>query len=125
MGNTYQLDAGALPQGNYTYVASTNLGDKKYTANGAFYVNAVITEYQQTTANHQLLNTMAQRTEGKMYMPTNLLNIVDDLEKSGQVKTITYEDRRYEEMINLKWIFAIILVLLTAEWFFRKRNGEA
>lgn len=125
VGNTYQLDAGALPQGNYTYIASTNLGDKKYTANGAFYVNAVIAEYQQTTANHQLLNTMAQQTQGKMYMPAQLLNIVDDLEKSGQVKTITYEDRRYEEMINLKWIFAVILVLLSVEWFFRKRNGEA
>jgi len=125
VGSAYQLDAGALPQGNYTYVASTNLGDKKYTANGAFYVNAVIAEYQQTTANHQLLNTMAQQTQGKMYMPTQLLNIVDDLEKSGQVKTITYEDRRYEEMINLKWIFAVILALLSVEWFFRKFNGEA
>jgi hypothetical protein len=123
-GNAYQLDAGALPQGNYTYVASTNLGDKKYTASGAFYVNAIIAEYQQTTANHQLLNTMAQQTQGKMYMPAQLLNIVDDLEKSGQVKTISYEDRRYEELINLKWIFALILVLLTVEWFFRKRNGE-
>jgi len=123
-GNAYQLDAGSLPQGNYTYIASTNLGDKKYTANGAFYVNAVISEYQQTTANHQLLNTMAQQTQGKMYMPASLLSIADDLENSGQVKTITYEDRRYEEMISLKWIFAIILALLSIEWFFRKRNGE-
>jgi len=123
-GNTYLLDAGALPQGNYTYAASTNLGDKKYAANGAFYINAVVSEYQQTTANHQLLNTMAQQTQGKMYMPASLLSIADDLEKSGQVKTITYEDRRYEEMISLKWIFAIILALLSIEWFFRKRNGE-
>ncbi len=124
VGNAYQLDAGALPQGNYTYIASTSLGDKKHTANGAFYINAVITEYQQTTANHQLLNTIAQQTQGKMYMPANLLSIIDDLEKSGQVKTITYEDRRYEEMISLKWIFAVILLLLSIEWFFRKRNGE-
>ena len=124
-GNAYQLDAGALPQGNYTYVASTSLGDKKYTANGAFYVNAIITEYQQTTANHQLLNTMAQQTKGKMYLPAQLLNIVDDLEKSGQVKTISYEDRRFEEIINFKWIFAVIMALLSIEWFFRKRNGEA
>ncbi|MFN0290442.1 hypothetical protein [Pedobacter helvus] len=124
VANAYQLDAGALPQGSYTYIASTSLGDKKYTASGAFHVSAVITEYQQTTANHQLLNTIAQQTQGKMYLPANLLNIVDDLEKSGNVKTITYEDRRYEEMINLKWIFTFILVLLTAEWFFRKRNGE-
>ncbi len=123
-GNAYLLDAGLLPQGNYTFVASTALGDKEYTANGAFFVNALIAEYQQTTANHQLLNTMAQQTNGKMYMPSQLLNIVDDLEKRGTVKTISYEDRRYEEMINLKWIFALILALLSAEWFFRKRNGE-
>jgi hypothetical protein len=123
-GVAYRLDAGTLPQGNYTYVASTALGEKKYTASGAFYVNALIAEYQQTTANHQLLYTMAQQTNGKMYAPANLLNIVDELEKSGQVKTISYEDRKYEELINLKWIFVFILLLLSIEWFLRKRNGE-
>lgn len=124
-GNTYQLDAGALPQGNYTYHATTSLGEKKYTANGAFFVNAVVAEYQQTTANHQLLNTMAQQTQGKMYMPAQLSAIANDLEKSGKVKTISYEDRRFEEIINFKWIFVIIMALLSMEWFFRKRNGEA
>ena len=123
-GNAYQLDAGSLPQGNYTYVASTVLGDTKHQGTGAFFVNAVIAEYQQTTANHQLLNTMAQQTNGKMYQPIDLLNIAEDLEKGGQVKTITYEDRKYEEMINFKWIFVLILTLLSVEWFFRKRNGE-
>jgi hypothetical protein len=122
--NSYHLDAGLLPQGNYTFVANTVLGDKKYVATGAFFVNALVVEYQQTTANHQLLNTMAQQTNGKMYMPHQLLNIIDDLEKSGNVKTISYEDRRYEEMINFKWIFGLILLLLSVEWFFRKRNGE-
>ena len=123
-GAAYRLDAGTLPQGNYTYIASTGLGDKKYTAAGAFYVNALIAEYQQTTANHQLLYTMAQQTNGKMVMPANLLSLVDEIEKSGQVKTISYEDRKYEELISLKWLFALILILLSTEWFLRKRNGE-
>ena len=124
LGAGYRLEAGTLPQGNYTYVATTTLGDKKHTASGAFYVNALIAEYQQTTANHQLLYAMAQQTNGKMYTPTNLLNIVDELEKSGQVKTISYEDRSYEELISLKWIFALIILILSVEWFLRKRNGE-
>ena len=123
-GNAYQLDAGSLPRGNYTYIATTTLGEKYHKASGAFFVNALIAEYQETTANHQLLNAMAQQTNGKMYQPINLLNIIDDLEKGGQVKTITYEDRKYEEMINFKWIFVLILTLLSVEWFFRKRNGE-
>lgn len=123
-GAGYNLNAGTLPQGNYTYEASTALGDKKYTASGAFYVNALIAEYQQTTANHQLLYTMAQQSNGKLFAPANLLQIADELEKSGQVKTISYEDRKYEELISLKWIFALIMLLLTTEWFLRKRNGE-
>ncbi len=125
IGTTYQLNAGTLPQGNYTYVASTNLGGKSYIANGAFFVSALIVEYQQTTANHQLLNTMSQQTNGKMVMPFNLLSIADDLEKNELIKTISYEDRKYEELINFKWIFALILLLLSMEWFLRKRNGEA
>lgn len=123
-GTSYSLDAGLLPQGNYTFTASATLGSKNYTASGAFYINALIAEYQQTTANHQLLYAMAQQTNGKMVMPQNLLNLVNELENSGQIKTISYEDRKYEELISLKWIFALILVLLTTEWFLRKRNGE-
>jgi hypothetical protein len=120
----YQLDAGVLPAGNYTYTATTVLGDKEYRANGVFYVNPIIAEYQQTVANHQLLNTMSVQTGGKMYMPQDLLNVISAIKANDQIKTLSYEDRRYEELINFKWLFALIMLLLTMEWFFRKRNGE-
>ena len=58
-------------------------------------------------------------------MPLNLLSITDELDKNEQIKTISYEDRKYEELINFKWLFALILLLLSVEWFLRKRNGEA
>ncbi len=123
-GVAYRLDVGTLPQGNYTFIASTNLGDKNFTSAGAFYVNALIAEYQQTTANHQLLYTMAEQSNGKLFMPSNLLAIAAEIEKSGQVKTISYEDHKYEELISLKWLFVMIILLLSTEWFLRKRNGE-
>lgn len=123
-GAGYRLDAGTLPQGNYTYLASTNLGSKNYTASGAFFVNGLIAEYQQTTADHQLLYAMTQQSGGKLFKPENLLKIEDELDKNGQLKTISYEDRRYDELISLKWLFALVLLLLTIEWFLRKRNGE-
>ncbi len=123
-GTTYQLDAGMLPAGNYTFSASTALGDKKYQAQGAFYVNAMIAEYQQTIANHQLLYNMAIQTNGKLYLPANLLKIQQDIEKNDQIKTLSYEDLKYEELINFKWLFVMIILLLSLEWFFRKRNGE-
>lgn len=122
--SAYQLDAGTLPSGNYTYAAVTRFGDKTYTAHGVFYVNAITAEYQQTVANHQLLNTMSIQTGGKMVMPEDLLKLSEVIKANDQIKTLTYEDRKYEELINFKWLFALIMVLFTLEWFLRKRNGE-
>jgi len=122
--NAYQLDAGTMPAGNYSYFANTSLGGKKFTATGSFYVNALIAEYQQTTANHQLLNTMSKQSNGKMFMPKNLLKIADEITKNENIKTISYEDRKYDELINIKWLFGLIMILLSLEWFLRKRNGE-
>mgnify|MGYP001050073923 CR=1 FL=1 len=120
----YQLDAGTMTAGNYSYVANTALGGKKYTATGSFHVNALIAEYQQTTANHQLLNTMSKQSNGKLFMPENLLKIADEILKNENIKTISYEDRKYDELINMKWLFGLIMILLGTEWFLRKRNGE-
>lgn len=119
----YQLDAGLLSAGSYTYTAETVLGGKKYTSAGAFFVNALFAEYQQTTANHQLLYTMSAQTNGKMYGPQQLKELVNDLEHNEAVKTLSYEDRKYEELINFKWLFVVIFALLSLEWFVRKRNG--
>lgn len=123
-GNAYRLDVGNLPVGHYRFLASTKIGDKKYEASGLFYVNHIIAEFQQTTANHQLLNSLSSINSGKMYMPHDISKLGDELLANENLKTISYEDRRYEELIDFKWIFALILGLLSAEWFLRKRNGE-
>jgi len=120
----YQLDAGTMPAGNYSYLANAEMGGKKFSAIGSFYVNALIAEYQQTTANHQLLNTIATQSNGKLFMPANLLKIADEILKNENIKTISYEDRKYDELINMKWLFGLVLILLGTEWFLRKRNGE-
>ncbi|TDQ07533.1 hypothetical protein [Pedobacter metabolipauper] len=122
--SAYQLDAGTLPSGNYSYVASTTLGKNKYTAQGVFYINTLVAEYQQTIANHQLLNAMSVQTNGRLYRPQDINQIQKAIESNEQIKTLSYEDRKYEELINYKWLFIMIMLLLAMEWFFRKRNGE-
>ncbi|RYD75033.1 MAG: hypothetical protein EOP53_17210 [Sphingobacteriales bacterium] len=119
----YRLDAGILPKGSYSFEAIVNYGGRMHIANGAFYVREVIAEYQQTTANHQLLRSMSVNG-GKFYSPGRLLDIADALQKSDNLKTLSYEDKKYEDLINLKWLFAVIMILLSAEWFVRKRFGE-
>lgn len=122
--NSYVLDGGILPSGEYSYDAKTKLGNNNYTAKGQFVVVQQQAELQQTTANHQLLYAMAQQSGGKMLYPDQLASLPKLIRDNETVKTISYEDRKYEELINLKLIFFLILALISVEWFSRKRNGE-
>jgi len=122
--NAYELDAGSMEAGNYTYIANTIFDGHKLTATGSFYVNSLISEYQHTTADHQLLNTISKQSNGKMFQPQHLLEIINEIKKNENIKTISYEDRQYNELISLKWLFAVILLLLCTEWLVRKRNGS-
>lgn len=121
--SSYQLDAGILPPGNYSYTANTALGNQKYQAKGSFFIHMLNAEFQQTIANHHLLYQLSNQTNGKLYAPDRLLSIKNDLDKSEQMKTLSYEDRKYEELVNLKWLFVLLLILLSTEWFLRKRNA--
>ncbi|MBC8053950.1 MAG: hypothetical protein H7Y13_12865 [Sphingobacteriaceae bacterium] len=123
-GSGYILDAGVLPAGEYSYSASTQLGKIKHTATGQFVIIQQQTEYRQTTANHQLLYNLSALNEGELVYPSNVKSLADKIRKNELIKTISYEDRKYEELISLKLVFFLILALLSAEWFIRKRSGE-
>ena len=123
-GNAYTLDAGILPSGEYSFDAKTKLGSKEYQATGQFVIRQQQAEFQQTTANHQLLFALAEQNAGEMIYPNQLSNLPKLIKANENVKTIVYEDRKYEDPINYKIIFFLILALLSVEWFSRKRNGE-
>jgi len=121
---SYQLDAGTLPVDEYAYSASTKLGTKTFTANGLLTVKALNLETRQSVANHQLLNNIAKQSGGQMLLPSQISQLADLIKHNDNIKTIVYQDKHYSDIIDIKWIFAIILALLSAEWFVRKREGE-
>ena len=123
-GQSYQLNAGNLPVGEYAYTATTKNGKQQFTANGALAVKQLNLEARQSTANHGLLRTMARQSGGQMLMPAEIGKLAELIRKNENIKTVVYEDKRYSDMIDLKWVFVLILLLLSAEWFLRKREGE-
>lgn len=123
-GQSYQLDAGTLPVGEYTYAASTKLGTRLFNANGQLTVKPLNLEIRQSAANHQLLRNMAKQGGGQMLYPSQLSRLADLIRKNENIKTLVYEDSHYNDMIDVKWIFALIVALLGIEWFLRKREGE-
>ncbi|WP_454801024.1 hypothetical protein [Mucilaginibacter phyllosphaerae] len=123
-GQSYQLNAGTLPIGEYTYTATTSNGKQVFTANGQLTVKQLDLETRQSTANHQLLRTIAKQSGGQMLMPNEVDKLAALIRKNENIKTIVYEDKRYSDLIDIKWLFVLILLLLSAEWFLRKREGE-
>lgn len=124
IGQTYRLDAGTLPVGEYTYSAAVVLGNKSFSANGQFTVKPLNLEIRQSVANRQLLNSISTQSGGKMLYPQQIDQLAELIKNNENIKTIEFEDKHYSDIIDVKWIFALILVLLSAEWFLRKREGE-
>jgi len=120
---SYQLDAGTLPVGEYSYAASTKLGDKIFNATGQLSIKPLNLEMRQSAANHQLLQSIAKQSGGRMLYPNQINRLADLIRKNENIKTIVFEDKRFNEIIDAKWVFALILLLLSVEWFLRKREG--
>ncbi len=123
-GQSYQLDAGALPVDEYSYSASTKLGNQSFTATGQFTIKPLNLETRQSAADHRLLFDMAKQSGGQMLQPSQIGQLADLIRKNENIKTVVYEDKRYSDLVDLKWIFVLIVALLSAEWFVRKREGE-
>lgn len=122
-GQSYQLDAGALPSGDYTYTASAKPGDQALPANGRLTIKPLNLETRQTAADHKLLAELAKQSGGKMLQPSQVGQLVDLIRKNENIKTVVYEDKHYSDLADVKWIFVFIVALLSAEWFLRKREG--
>jgi hypothetical protein len=123
-GPSYQLDAGALPVGDYSYSASTQNGKNQFKAAGQLSVKALNLETRQSAANHGLLQTLAKQSGGQMLQPNEIGKLADMIHKNDNIKTVVYEDKHYSDIIDVKWLFVLILLLLSTEWFLRKREGE-
>jgi von Willebrand factor type A domain len=123
IGNTYRLNAGMLPPGEYMYNASTTYGKKNYAKSGRFIVTAVNSELLRTEADHRLLYQMATTSGGKFYTLKNMEKLFSDLEKNENVTARMHEETTLDDLINKKWLIIIPILLLAIEWFLRKRAG--
>jgi len=121
---SYQLDAGPLPVGEYSYMATAKNGDRVFIVTGQLTVKPLNLESRQSAANHQLLNTIAKQSGGQILQPSQVGQLSNLIRKNENIKTVVYEDKRYHDIIDVKWIFALVLALLSLEWFLRKREGE-
>ena len=122
-GKGYRLDAKMFPVGEYKYEAKTKVGEKVYSAKGRFSVSPLLIEIANTTADHQALFNLSKRHNGDLFMPGNLEKLAQILNAREDIKPVIYNTKKLVDIINLWWIFGLLILLLSLEWFIRKRNG--
>lgn len=121
--NAYHLNAGMMPVGEYKFEAKVKVGEKIYAQSGRFSVSALQVEQNNTIADHQVLYSIAKKHKGEMVGPSTLNSLAEKLNNRTDVKSISYTQNKLSDLITLKWIFFLLLTLLSIEWFIRKRNG--
>jgi hypothetical protein len=122
-GDEYFLNAGYLPTGDYTFTASVDIAGKTYNETGRFTITPVNFENLDLRANHNLLYQLANESGGSFYAPNQSEQLISDLQNNNQLKATSYFQEMINELLNLKWLFFVVLLLLTVEWFLRKFWG--
>ncbi len=117
----YQI--GGLKPGVFKYRSKTVINNKTEEARGEFAVVEQEAELQNLTADFDLLRKISQNTGGNFYRSTDMDKLETDL-SAAKPKAIIHSEESYDSLINLRWIFFALLVLISAEWFLRKYFGS-
>lgn len=122
-GRAYNLNAGILPVGNYSFRAAVIYNGQTLSYNGQFSVQPIQLELYETTADHRTLRLLSAKYGGQLVYPDQIESIADMIKAKETVKPVRYETVQTRPVINLKWIFFILLALLSLEWFMRRYLG--
>jgi hypothetical protein len=122
-GAGYRLDAGTLPVGNYSYEATAQGDAKVLIEKGEFSVSAIQLETVNTVADHRMLYQFAKNNNGEMVYPNALESLEEKIKNTKEIVSISYENKHLDDLINFKWLLALIILLLGTEWLLRKRAG--
>lgn len=122
-GTGYVLEAGSLPPGRYTWSANSTLDGERLTATGEFLVKEMIAERLSTVADHGLWAGISARTQGLMTHASDMDRIVEAIAGKKAIMPRSYAHASFSDLIGLRWIFFLLLALLTMEWALRRRSG--
>ncbi len=121
--DAYQLDLGKLPQGVYNWEAKTVFQEKEYTKTGTFLVRELKLEYLNSVADHRILRNIASSSGGSFHFPNELNDLSQIIKEREDMVTVVYQEKEFDDLIDYKWLFILIMLFLSIEWFARKYLG--
>lgn len=122
--NAYALNAGALPPGIYTASAKTRYANKDYQASVRFNVKDIMLEARQTTADHQLLNSLSELTGARMLSHREMSLLPQILMDDERIRPVISELRTSKMLLDFRWFLVVLALILSLEWFLRRYFGS-
>ena len=120
----YELNIGKMPAGVYRWDAFTTFNGKKYEKSGEFIVEDVSLESQDLTANYDVLLELSEYSGGDFYPLADWQSMLDNIEANEQLSSAQFEEISYANLIDLKWIFVLLIFLFSLEWLLRRWFGS-
>jgi hypothetical protein len=123
VGKGYQLNAGILPVGNYTFVAKTTYNGKEHVVEGQFMVQPLQLEYLNLTADHNVLKAMSTESNGQFFHYKQIDQLLPALEKSVMLKPILVTEKSTKTFLSMPFLLLMLLISLSLEWGIRRYIG--
>jgi len=121
--NNTKYRVGNLPEGVYSFRASVTLNDEQMSSSGEFTVRSLQIEALNLTANHDLLRQVADESGGSFSTLSSLSGLLYSFQ-GQKVPGKIYTSEAFLPIINLKWLFFLLLLLVATEWSIRKYMGS-
>lgn len=122
INNSYQVSVEGLISGDYSYKVS--VANQNINAYGEFKITDYQIEEQFTNANQQKLQALATKTNGAVFYPNSINQLLQELVNDESYYTTQKSISKEQDLIDWKWILFLIVAFLSAEWFIRKYYGK-
>ncbi|NDC40734.1 MAG: hypothetical protein EBZ77_04155, partial [Chitinophagia bacterium] len=119
-GTGYFLNLGIWAGGAYTYTATTNFDGKTYTSAGSFMVETTPAEMLGQGADYPMLFGLAKKYNGAFFTALHQHALYDSIAHNNNIKPLIQQTVDVIPLVDNKWFFALIALLLFTEWLMRK-----
>jgi len=119
--NSYKVNLDGLVAGNYNFRVQELNSKTSYSSH--FEILDFDIEKQFVNPDVEKLTQLALQTQGKVYYPNQVDALITTLLESDQYQAVQKNIVTKTPLIDWIWLFILIAVSLSSEWFIRKYNG--
>lgn len=119
--NSYKVNLDGLEAGNYSFKVTEKQSNTTFS--GGFEVLDFEIEKQFVNPDKSRLEQLATNTNGKVYYPNQIENLIKSLLENENYIPTQKETIKKSPLIDWIWLLIFAILALASEWFIRKYNG--